>query len=262
MKINSNSVIFKLNYYLFLFQLIGMSLSSCQKNAKQDSLNKNEGSISETANKNNNLIKKGNLINDSIVRFYFTDLSNIYNYELIDYYKTNNHKYFDTVLRKINIFTKDSLLMQTIIPDLKIFPWYFNDNATNLKIQRSYITGVNANYDDVDNYCGEIVVADFNFDGLEDFASPMNSGVDNGPHYAYYIQTKQNIFQFNKYLTENVIWFPEYFNNKNLTFTNLVLTNAIGEHYTTYKYIKTTTTWIVVESYAVDWRDGDTTLFK
>ena len=262
MKINSNSVIFKLNYYLFLFQLIGMSLSSCQKNAKQDSSNKNEGSISETANKNNNLIKKDNLINDSIVRFYFTDLSNIYNYELIDYYKTNNHKYFDTVLRKINIFTKDSLLMQTIIPDLKIFPWYFNDNATNLKIQRSYITGVNANYDDVDNYCGEIVVADFNFDGLEDFASPMNSGVDNGPHYAYYIQTKQNNFQFNKYLTENVIWFPEYFNNKNLTFTNLVLTNAIGEHYTTYKYIKTTTTWIVVESYAVDWRDGDTTLFK
>jgi len=194
---------------------------------------------------------------DTTVVLYFNDLSNVYNYKIIDkYYCVNSHNYHDSVSRVIKIFNKKDSLIQIIRPNLKMTPWYFLELSVPLKKSRSYVTGKNVNYKDMDNYCGEIVVADLNFDGLEDFATPIDQGADNGPHYAYYIQNKKNRFLFNKYLTENLIWFPEKINDSLMTFTNEIPCTIYGLNYNTFKYDSISKKWRKIEDYTIDIRTG------
>lgn len=133
-----------------------------------------------------------------------------------------------------------------------MFPWYWPSNADSLKLSRSYFTGFNADYDDIDNYCGEIVVADFNFDGLEDFATPIDQGASNGPHYAFYIQNKKGKFELSSYLTENIIWFPTTWNKLKRSFTTEVPCGATCLMYNTYKFQSNTNSWKKTDSSFVD----------
>lgn len=188
--------------------------------------------------------------------FFFTDLSYVYNYIIIDKYsRTKNKTYYDIVSRVIKVYTKNDSLIQKIYPDLLMRPWYFDDNYPSRK-SKSFITGKNAHFDDIDNYCGEIVVADLNFDGLEDIATPVNSGADNGPHYAFYIQNQFNKFKLNNYLTENVVWFPEKINDSLMTFTNVIPSGVYYKRYNSYKYDSFFKKWSKVKSYCIDIRTG------
>ncbi len=194
---------------------------------------------------------------DTTVVLYFKNLSNIYNYKIIDKYcSVKNPNYFDSVIRIIKIFNKRDSLIQKVYPNLQITPWYFHEFEISLKLSRSYVTGINANYNDMDNYCGEIVVADLNFDGLEDFATPINSGADNGPHYAFYIQNRNNRFVYNRYLTENLIWFPEKINDSLMSFTSSVSCSVYGTCYQTFKYDTILTKWKKIKNYLIDNRTG------
>lgn len=197
-------------------------------------------------------------VNDTTVVFFFKDLSNEYNYKIIDrFYSNESHRYFDTIIRIIKIFTKNDSLVQKIYPKLSMSPWYLNFvRKYRLRVSRSFITGKNAYYEDVDNYCGEIVVADLNFDGLEDFATPVDSGADNGPHYAFYIQQKNNKFKFNKYLSEEVIWFPEKFNDSLKTFTTITPCGIYGIAYQHFRYDTSTVQWRATKGYLIDVRTG------
>jgi hypothetical protein len=176
-------------------------------------------------------------LTDTIVVLFFKDLSKVYNYKIIDkYYSVKNQNNYDSVLRIIEIFNKKDSLVQKVYPNLKMTPWYFLELNYPLRLSRSFITGKNANYCDTDNYCGEIVVADLNFDGLEDFATPINSGADNGPHYAFYIQNKNTGFEYNNYLTENLTWFPGKINDSLMSFTTSVPFTVYDMQYQTFKY--------------------------
>ena len=200
-----------------------------------------------------NLIK----LRDTTVILYFKDLSNVYNYKIIDkYYCEHSLDYYDKVYRIIKVYNKKDSLIQKINPNLKITPWYFLESDWNLKLSRSYITGKNIEYNDPDNYCGEIVVADLNFDGLEDFATPVDQGCDNGSHYAFYIQNKNNRFVFNNYLTENVMWFPDKINDSLKSFTNSVPCTIYGIMYQTFKYDTLLTKWKKTKEYLIDNRTG------
>lgn len=194
---------------------------------------------------------------DTTVVLSFNDLSNKYNYKIIDkYYCANSQKDYDSVSRVINIINKKDSIVQEIHPNLQMSPWYFHMDEDHLRLSRSYITMKNANYKDMDNYCGEIVVADLNFDGLEDFATPIDQGVDNGPHYAFYIQNKNYKFEINNYLTDNVIWFPEKINDSLMTFTNVIPCTIYGLNYNTFKYNSTSNKWSKIEDYTIDIRTG------
>lgn len=201
--------------------------------------------------------QKTEKLTDTIVVLYFKSLSNIYNYKIIDKYSSvKNQNYYDSVLRIIKIFNKKDSLVQKIYPNLQMTPWYFLEIDDSLRLSRSYITGKNANYNDLDNYCGEIVVADLNFDGLEDFATPINSGVDNGPHYAFYIQNRNNKFEYNNYLTKNVTWFPEKINDSLMSFTSSVPYGVYGTWYRTFKCDTILKTWKKTKDYTIDNRTG------
>lgn len=203
-----------------------------------------------------NTIQSTTKLNDTTVVFFFTDLSNVYNYKIIDkYISKKNKKFYDIVSREINVYSKNNSLIQKIYPELLMRPWYFDDNYP-LRKSKSFITRKNAYYDDIDNYCGEIVVADLNFDGLEDFATPVNSGADNGPHYAFYIQNELNKFKLNNYLTENVVWFPEKINDSLMTLTNEIPGSVYYLYTHSYKYDTISKKWKKVKSYSIDIRTG------
>jgi len=192
---------------------------------------------------------------DTTVFFTFNDLSETYNYKLIDkFYDTKSNNYYDSVYRVIKIFDKKDSLVQRICPEMLQIPWYLDDK--NLKTSRSYITKKNLNFPSMDNYCGEIVVADLNFDGLEDFATPVGAGADNGSHYQFYIQNKHHKFVSNSYLTEKVMWFPEQINDSLKTLTSSVPCTVRGLWFRTFRYDTISNRWRRIEDYVIDVTTG------
>ena len=225
---------------------------------KASSINENE-KISRTYPEISKSKPKQNAekLKDTMVILSFKDLSKVYNYKIIDrYYCNNSLNYYDSILRVIKVYNKKDSLIQRIYPNLQMTPWYYYEDKLPLRLSRSFVTGKNANYDDADNYDGEIVIADLNFDGLEDLATPVNSGADNGPHYAFYIQNKNKRFEYNSYLTEHVMWFPEKINDSLMTFTSTVPCTVIGLWYQTFKYDTTMKKWSRIKNYIVDIRTG------
>ncbi|MFN8368635.1 MAG: hypothetical protein U0Y96_15475 [Candidatus Kapaibacterium sp.] len=201
---------------------------------------------------------------DTTIVLSFKNLSTIYNYKIIDRF------YFDEespnrVKRSIVISNKVDSVVQKIYPKLNITPWCYNwENGKYLglephqTISRSYTTGKNIKKQITDNYCGEIVVADLNFDGLEDFATPVDCGASNGSHYQFYIQNQQHEFVSNKYLTEEVMWFPEKINDSLKTFTRVLPGSLYFIFYKTYTYDTLLYKWRVIKSYSVDIRNNKT----
>ncbi len=195
-------------------------------------------------------------LKDSTIVFYFKDLSYSYNYELIDkYYNINRNDYTDSILRIIKIFDKKDSIIQKIYINIQLMPWYFFDKDIEY-ISRSYITKKNTKLKTWDNYCGEIVIADLNFDGLEDFATVVGYGIDNGSHYKFYIQTNNNKFEYNSYLTENVVWFPEKINDSLMSFTSSVPCFINGLWCQTFKYDTISEKWKKIEDYIIDRTTG------
>ncbi len=221
--------------------------------SNQDSIKIGIPEITKTDSNQN--VKK---LKDSTVVLLFKDLSNVYNYKIIDiHHGIENQYHYDSVSRLIKIFNKNDSLIQKIPIHIKMGPSYPNARLPQLRPSRSYITGKNMHFDDVDNYCGEIVVADLNFDGLEDFATPTSSGTDNGPHYSFYVQDTHHRFKLNRYLTDNVTWFPEKIVDSLRIFTTDVPCTVEGTMFQTFKYDETSTRWRRIEYYFRNNRTGE-----
>ena len=103
---------------------------------------------------------------------------------------------------------------------------------------RSYTTGKNKNLEVGDNDHGDLVVADFNFDGKEDFAVVKESGWSDGPSYIFYIQSTSGSFARDKYLSDEVVYFPSAIDPMNKTLTTYALAGAIGVTRRIYKLDK------------------------
>ncbi|GGF07154.1 XAC2610-related protein [Hymenobacter cavernae] len=125
--------------------------------------------------------------------------------------------------------------------------YLFDDVFSNCEAARSYTTGYNAEDDAMDNDYGDVVVADFNFDGREDLAVKYSSGGNGGPQYNYYIQTEQSIFKLDNFLTEQMIYFPTEIDAKRQRLINYVHANALGENMNVYAYNSSRRTWKFVK---------------
>ena len=84
---------------------------------------------------------------------------------------------------------------------------------------RSYTTGAGLSLEAGDYDYGDLVVADFNFDGKEDFAAKNDSGGNRGPFYSYFIQTSTGSFVLNKFLTKRMVFFPNRITKATRTLT-------------------------------------------
>ncbi len=90
----------------------------------------------------------------------------------------------------------------------------------------------------MDNYYGDIIIADFNFDKKEDVAIINDSGGNGGLFYSYFLQQRNGKFLINSFLTDSIIYFPTEINIKNKTLVTYVHAGACGIAKHVYHLIK------------------------
>ena len=94
-----------------------------------------------------------------------------------------------------------------------------------------------------ENDCGDLIVADLNFDGREDLALKREEGGNGGPRYNYYLQTQSGNFIFDEYLTNEMSYFPDFINSQENTLHVTVRVDSRSEEGITYKYENSRKVW-------------------
>lgn len=162
---------------------------------------------------------------------------------------------------KISLLPKEDYLMQVKITvsdkwDAKkkqtlsidtygIYPDSFND----CKNARSFSTKINSELPTGnENDSGNFIVADFNFDGLEDFAVKIDIGGNGGPLYYYFIQGEDEKFYKSSYLSDIVKFFPIEINQKKKTITTYLHANTYQQHRRIFKYNQKAKKWKLIYS--------------
>ena len=164
------------------------------------------------------------------------DLSDQFNIGT-DFKRINNDSCIVTVAikDKESYKTKESIRITSMFLFDKVFK--------SCESVRSYQTHVNDTIQAVDNDYGDLIVADFNFDGLDDFAIIKDSGGNAGVLYNFYTQSKNGRFYLDKFLTDKMEFFPTRINVNEKTLVTYVHAGVcwIGEH--VYKLNDKTQTW-------------------
>jgi len=142
---------------------------------------------------------------------------------------------YDSCIISINIvdkLTKKHTQTITLIPSADGDIFSDGDGCNSV---RSYTTGKNVNAQSTDGDYGVFIIADFNFDSKEDIAVKNDVGGNSGPTYTYYIQNKNGQFLIDSYLTDNMEFFPTFFNKKKRTLTTVVFADVAHLGETTFK---------------------------
>lgn len=148
---------------------------------------------------------------------------------------------FDSCLVRIKIVDmRNDSLLQTIKFQSNFL---FDFSYSHLDSCRSYITCKKQNSDAPDNDFGDIVVADFNFDGKEDFAFKTEEGGNGGPLYSFYIQDANGAFKKDCFLTDKMVYFPSEINSVKKVLVTIVHANAMGVNFNTYRLDTTKNIW-------------------
>lgn len=170
-------------------------------------------------------VKDTVVIKDSTVikeRFY-DNLSHTHNYKLTYYEHYKGKDDPDTHYWTIAVYNKKMKLVDSIIQPVNVYFAGFIDFSS----ARSYATGIN-NGEIRDNYAGDFVVADFNFDNRNDFAIINDMGGNGGTFYSYYLQQEKSKYVEDRFLSDSVTYFPEINKNKQ-TLTTYVHAWSCGE---------------------------------
>lgn len=124
---------------------------------------------------------------------------------------------------------------------------FYLDSFENCKNVRSYITEINSQLPSGDeNDSGNFIVADFNFDGLEDFAIKSDPGGNGGPLYTYFLQAEDRKFYKSSYLTDTMQFFPTEINTSKKTLTTFLHANANQKNRRIFKYNQNEKKWELI----------------
>lgn len=121
--------------------------------------------------------------------------------------------------------------------------YYFDDTFANCDSVMSFTTKFNSQRQVVDNYFGDIVIADLNFDNKDDIAIIKDYGGNGGTFYSYFIQGDNKKFTIDSFLTDSVTYFPSIIDQSKQRLITYVHAGAccVGEH--VYKFDKSTKMW-------------------
>jgi hypothetical protein len=113
----------------------------------------------------------------------------------------------------INKKIKNKIIYERFHNEVAVDKKSFCDSS-NVK---SYSTEININKPIINNDYGDIIVLDINFDGLEDVAIKRYERFGALPKYFYYIQSKDERFYLDKFLTYEMSFFPTTINKLSKT---------------------------------------------
>lgn len=174
----------------------------------------------------------------------YNHLSSQFDIEVAIRLNTTNNPNFDSTYLRIRIIEKGSgNIIQTI---RKQHYWLWSYFYTNVKNSRSYSTHFNTDKTVVDDDFGDVVVADLNFDGLDDFAVTYDHGADNGNHYYFYFQRPDKTFYRQIYLTENMVHFPCIIDPIHQRITTRTAAGACCVGETVFQYNETKNSWLMI----------------
>lgn len=155
-------------------------------------------------------------------------------------------KSIDSIQITVRITDKTSTEIQTLQLDTDGF---YLDSFNDCDNVKSFSTKINSELPvGGENDSGNLIIADFNFDGLEDIAVQRDPGGNGGAIYAYFIQTADKQFYKNSYLTDTVIFFPIEMDSAKKTITTLVHANAYQMNRQVFKYIPKRKKWKLISN--------------
>lgn len=159
----------------------------------------------------------------------------------------NFKRYTDTIEKQdssfLTLYIKDKN-SKSVIDSVNIISLsYYSFMFTSCDSVTSYSTKFKADREIVDNYFGDIVVADLNFDGKDDIAVINDGGGNSGPLYGFYTQTSNKRFVIDRFLTDSVAYFPDRIQKSKRRLITWGRAGACcaGEHI--YQLDKTTNQW-------------------
>jgi hypothetical protein len=143
----------------------------------------------------------------------------------------------DSVIVKLQINNK---LTQKLLDSIVFNPnssgcFFYTASEYGCNDVTSYSTGFNADREIFDNYFGTVVVADLNFDGKDDIAMVLDSGASSGPRYIFFIQNDEGKFIEDKFLTEEMSYFPDEIDRPHRKLTTYVHLNAVSYSKSVYQ---------------------------
>ncbi len=175
-------------------------------------------------------------------RCKLTDLSENFNYDVsVTKAKDSDG---DSRVTKIRVKIIGKISKKTVQQIVVKAELLFADSYKDCSATRSFMTGKNKNAEADDNDYGDFIVADFNFDGKEDFAVKRDSGGNGGAFYEYYTQNKPGVFQKDAFLTDEIGYFPGTIDARNKQLVTYIHANVAGYNENIYKYNPTTKKWI------------------
>lgn len=171
----------------------------------------------------------------------YTDLSKSLNFNLKVRRIKRPDAFSDSCIVRVAVL--DKLSQKPLMTVTCAAGHLFSATYTQCNAVRSYSTGKNKDAVVQDYDYGDFIVADFNFDGKDDFAIKNDSGGNGGPLYDFYLQNSTGKFLLSRYLTDNVYHFPSRFDKAKKTLTVLTHADAMSEGETTYKLNPQTSRW-------------------
>jgi hypothetical protein len=151
-------------------------------------------------------VKKPQFILQATTKCEQTKLSNQFDL-VIDFRRYSDTMEFHDSC-ELRILIKDKRTATYVDSISLVSSFYYGDLFANCDNTTSYTTKFNSKRQVVDNYFGDIVVADLNFDNKDDVAVINDSGGNGGPLYSYFIQTGKKKFTLDNFLTDSVTYFP------------------------------------------------------
>ena len=218
----------KLGFYLLMFVF-----SSCISKSKEV-----QSFISVKENVDSNSVEN--------IHCEFYRLSNRFNCSVDFTRHLNTSLMFDSCYLVVKIVDKKSNCM---VGSLRVFSdYYFDEVMKNCLNVVSYTTSFNLDFVIHENYFGDVIVCDLNFDGLEDLAVIRNSGGNGGSEYNFYIQSENSEFYLNDFLSDKMRFFPSKIDVRNKTITTLSHAGACCFSKRIFQRKNNSTSWEMISS--------------
>lgn len=183
-------------------------------------------------------IKRDELPDTIIHTCYHKDLSNQFDIRT-SIQQFTNRPYGDSNIVTVKLYQKDT--------DIEIQQIQFLGGQyyviSSCDSARSYETKKNDTAKVIDNYHGDLVVADFNFDKRSDFAVVRAWSPTMGPVYNFYLQGRDGKFKRNIFLSDSMAYFPDEINPTEETLVSIARSGAYGVGRATYTLNPQTGTW-------------------
>lgn len=176
---------------------------------------------------------------------FYDNLSDKYNYQVNVFRSGREDNWHEPDSITIYILNKsDNKILQTIgiTPGLLYY-----DSYTDCNNVKSNITKFNPDRNLFEYPYSELIIGNFNFDSLEDFAIMVDEGGNCGAIYQYYIQDSKGVFHKDSFLSEEMLYFPVDIDNKYKTLKTLVHKDAFGAYEKEYKYDDKNKSWKFVK---------------